>query len=165
MTGLEALREEMIKRGCTKQQAESKAVAVVLDIVAGTGSAYSDIYSAEKKLAELRGQIDRDKEYLNDLRREYSLQQKKYIEEESCVKELIEDFNNSIADCETEEAADALRTAQFFINNVDVNTKYDNTAYIVGLAAILSGKKIDPNIELRKINTKLPETGGSLGRL
>ena len=44
-----------------------------------------------------------------------------------------------------------------FIDSVDVATKYDNTAYIIGLASILSNGSMDAIAELRKINNKLPD--------
>ena len=48
-----------------------------------------------------------------------------------------------------------------FINSTDVNTKYDNTAYIIGLASILSGDtNSSPIAQLKKINPKLGEVPG-----
>jgi hypothetical protein len=44
-----------------------------------------------------------------------------------------------------------------FVNTVSVETKYDNTAFIIGLAAILSNGRINPISELKKINKKLPD--------
>ena len=38
-----------------------------------------------------------------------------------------------------------------------VNTKYDNTAFIVGLAALLEGTRLNAVAELKKINKGLPE--------
>ena len=54
-----------------------------------------------------------------------------------------------------------MRIARMFVNMVDVDTKYDNTAYIIGLAAILSRGGINAIGELKKINKKLPDVGGS----
>ena len=56
---------------------------------------------------------------------------------------------------ETPEARDRLRVAQAFINSVDIDTKYDNTAFIVGLSALLSGVQINPLKEIQKINPKI----------
>ena len=52
MSGLDCLREEMARRGCTKAQIESKTAAVVLDILANSGDKYT-------KLAETEGELDR----------------------------------------------------------------------------------------------------------
>ena len=49
-----------------------------------------------------------------------------------------------------------MRRAQMFVNSVDVETKYDNTAFIVALGAILSDGKIGAIEELRKINPRMP---------
>lgn len=61
----------------------------------------------------------------------------------------------ALDECETAGGKDMLRLAQMFVNSVDVNSKYDNTAYIIGLAGILSGNKVAPIPELKKINRKL----------
>ena len=48
-----------------------------------------------------------------------------------------------------------MRAAQVFVNAVSVDTKYDNTAFIIGLAAILSKNGIGAMDELKKINSKV----------
>ena len=58
MTGLECLKEEMLKRGCSKALTESKAVGVVLEIVADGGTVYTDTREAEEKLNALRREIE-----------------------------------------------------------------------------------------------------------
>ena len=71
-------------------------------------------------------------------------------------------------DCDlmdNEEGRDTMRIAQMFVNMVDVDTKYDNTAYIIGLAAILSRGGISAIDELKKINKKLPDVGNITIRL
>ena len=75
------------------------------------------------------------------------------------TRNYIDVFLKAISDCETQEARDALRTAQMFINSVSVDTKYDNTAFIIGLASILSQGKTGAIDELRKINPKIPKFG------
>jgi hypothetical protein len=42
-----------------------------------------------------------------------------------------------------------------FVNSVNIDSKYDNTAFIVGLAAILSNGECGAISELKKINPKL----------
>lgn len=166
MTGLDLLREEMKKRGCNDKQATSKAVAVVLDIISKSGNKFQDIQEAEKRLQDLNVEI-RDAEdrleRIRGIRRAEAKEKSDWFAEADAerkrLEEYVEDFKRGLFLCSTEEAADALRTAQFYVNNTNVVTKYDNTAYIVGLASILSGKKVDPDIELRKINVNLPDTG------
>jgi hypothetical protein len=73
-------------------------------------------------------------------------------------EDYINKFNKSIRECETPEGRDAIRLAQMYIKSVDVDTKskYDNTAYILGLASILSKENINAIGELRKIKNELP---------
>ena len=78
-------------------------------------------------------------------------------------KEYIANFYKALFDCDTEEGKDVMRTAQVFINSVNVKTVYDNTAFIIGLAAILSGGKVGAIEELHKLNTKIPSVDEALG--
>lgn len=155
MTGLECLREEMKRRGATPNQITSKAVGMVLDIMSGGGETYINIAEAEQHLVNLtnriavlegelksiREQIRREREWNESIRNE--------------ITKYVEDFNNAISDMETAEGRDALKTAQMFVNSVDVDTKYDNTAFIIGLASILSGESMNAIAELKKMNPQL----------
>lgn len=49
-----------------------------------------------------------------------------------------------------------------YINTVNINTKYDNTAFIVGLSAILTQTSFEPIKELKKINKNLQTHGSYL---
>jgi transcriptional regulator with XRE-family HTH domain len=60
-------------------------------------------------------------------------------EELERVDKYIKNFNESLEKMETPEARDALKTAQLFINTIDVQTDQNNTAFINGLAMILCG--------------------------
>lgn len=161
-TGLDCLKEEMLCRGCTKQQTETKTVAIVLDILANTDTIHTDIYKAREELnhlhaksEELSRQVSERKEQLRSLYREEhkDLEETRKIIEE--IHEYVDKFDKSLIECETPEQRDKMRTVQFFLDNTNINTKYDNTAYIVALGAILSDGRINPISELQKINKKL----------
>lgn len=157
MTGLDYLRDELAKRGLSKTQIESKTAAVVLDVIANTGERYTNLqgeeahasnrlYALERILEVKERELSRLEFKLNELRREM----REY-------KDYINEFNKSLLECETQEGRDAMKIAQMFVNSVDVDTKYDNTAYIIGLASILSGGKINAIKELKKVNKKIPD--------
>jgi len=168
MTGLECLKKEMLAKGFTRQQTESKTVVGVLDILSCANGRYSDMdrLESEIKLLEER------KNNLWETCREYESKAdacKKDLEEitqainkvsDKCYNQTVQYVNaffEALNACETQEARDALKVAQTFINSVDVDTKYDNTAFIIGLASILSHGKIGAIDELRKINKKIPK--------
>lgn len=157
MTGLELLRNEMISRGCTRAQAESKTVAVVLDIVANSGTMYTD---TERLLSDIE-HLEAYKRWTEREIREKQNQADRIIaearQEEKRVREYIEKATKAMMECETQEGRDALRSAQMFVNSVDPQTKYDNTAFIIGLASILSRGNVAAIDELRKINPKIPK--------
>ena len=157
MTELDYLKQEMMKRGCTKPQVESKLVPVVLDIVANSGTLYTDIGKAQEELDSLHSKIARRKDNLDAQERRLAERELSLRQEIKEVNEYIGNFLNDIQKCETDDARDRMKIAQVFINSVNVDTKYDNTAFIVGLASIMTGMKLDAVDELKKINKKVPE--------
>lgn len=167
MTGLDCLKEEMAARGCTKSQIESKTVLVVLEILANSNGQYSDMDKLEKEIKELGVQVNAlqtEIDRLQQRRDELILSFSKIIDEikseaklqYTVMTDYINGFYESLEKCETPEARDALKVAQMFVNSVDVNTKYDNTAFVIGLAAILSQGKVAAIDELHKINKEIP---------
>lgn len=155
MTGIECLQAELKNRGCTRGQIESKAVAIVLDILTESGDNFKQQHDALEELRRLRMEISELR--LRKERYQYEIKQ-----EEQTIQQVrkeaqayIDSFYKALEECETAEGKDMLRLAQMFVNSVDVNSKYDNTAYIIGLAGILSGNKVAPIPELKKINRKL----------
>lgn len=163
MTGLDCLREELEKRGLSKAQINSKVAAVVLDVVARSGDKYTQMWKSEeeasKRERELKNAIMCAESRLQGL--EISILNAKgaldlYEEKKRKVEEYVNKFIDSLGDCETPEGRDTMRIAQMFTNSVSVDTKYDNTAYIIGLAAILSKGGISAMDELKKINKNMP---------
>lgn len=154
MIGLETLKEEMEKRGCNKAQIESKTAPIVLDIVAGSGTLYSDTKDAEAEYAVLQEKIAKEErmlQNLNDAKRrlEGELQELQSGLNEASDRQLqyIRDWNEALKNCETPEARDAMRTAQVFMNSVNVDSSYDNYAFILALGAILSRNNIPAEFE------------------
>lgn len=157
MTGIECLHEELMKRGYKKQQIINlKIIPEMLDIVSNSNGMYQDLDTLQKDVNRLQ----REKKTLEDdlavLRLSISDFEKRIEARYKLTEEYIEKFFNAIGSCETAEARDALKIAQMFVNTVDVDTKYDNTAFIIGLSAILSSGALAPVDELRKINKKIP---------
>lgn len=166
MTGLECLREELERRGATKNQINSVVVGMVLDIVSESGNIYQRTAEAENKLRHIEKVYDGTKLELESLNRRLDKKndeivaqikeaQKILDEKNDEYLEYIEAFQNALNECETSEGRDAMRIAQVFVNSVDVDTKYDNTAFIIGLSAILTSGRIGAIEELKKVNPKL----------
>ena len=158
---LQELRGKLYEQGLFKQSVESKAVTMAYGIMTGTETTAAEIAENEALLRKTKSEIQKAESRLYYRQRMFEDEKEKYLKEKAIAEKHIDEFYDDLTKCETEEARDALRIAQMYTNSIDVRTAYDNTAYIVGLAAILTGKKIDPELELKKINPKLP----SLGRL
>ena len=168
MTGLELLQKEMRRRGATPNQINSKAVGMVLDIISGSisKSTYLNIAEAKQHLTNIRNQVIGSEQELRSIRDTIDRERKSWIAERDRLEEAtkgigdeyieyIENFQKSLMETETPEGRDAMRVAQMFINSVEIDTKYDNTAFIIGLSAILSGNSINAMEELKSINPNL----------
>ena len=156
MTSYELLKQEMKRRGLTDAQCTSKTAAVVLDIVCQTGMKYTqerdDIIKRENEWDNIRF----EKARIESEREAIKSQWQKIDSYVDNLKSYVDVFYKALEETETSEGRDALKRAQMFVNTVDVNTKYDNTAYIIGLASILSCGKTGAIDELRKINKEIP---------
>lgn len=157
MTGLDCLRDEMEKRGCSKAQVESKTAAIVLDILANMGHVNTDIVEAERKLADVKRQTEREIRYCEMRKFEIREKEREFNERVETEQKRLDDFMQKLSECETPEARDAIRRARLFIDCADVNSKYDNTAYIIGLGSILSNGNVDVIGEMQKINPAIFE--------
>lgn len=165
MIGLDYVREELKKRGFRNHQIQSEVVPAVIDILANTDNKYLDIWKQEKDVSQRLKEMNRliagneltmkwQKSKINELENDV-LKARKH---RAHCEDYIEEFNKSLYECETQEGRDAMRTAQMYVNSVDINSKYDNTAFIIGLASILSKGGLNAVSELHKINKKLPKT-------
>lgn len=156
MTGLECLRAEIIKRGGNKAQAEAKVVQMVLEIIAQDDThIYTDLAEAKKELQRVKTELDwanRKLEQLQPLLKDALDKEKEMrVDHDERVMfrlAILEDeraqldaLKEQLLKCETPERRDAMRCAQLFLNNTTVKTTQNNTAFIQGLALILSVQK------------------------
>lgn len=167
MTGLELLKKEMINRGCNKAQCDSKAVLIVLEILANDADGkYVDLAGVESEINKKKSELNKlmSETQLFEERKKHAKQEYELMEKNVYSKKLqklqetdnyIKRFLEALEQAETPEARDRLRIAQTYINSVNIDSKYDNTAFIIGLSALLSGVQINPLRELKKINPKL----------
>lgn len=126
----EEMQSEMKKRGARGQTTNSITARMCYDILSGAGTLFEDISEAEEEL-------DKIKRSCENQRRLWSRDLEAIEERERKVREL----STALKEAQTEEARDRIRLAEYFKDNCEINTKYDNTAFINGLAAILAGKK------------------------
>ena len=142
MTGLECLKEEMAKRGCSKAQIESKTVAIVLDILAGTGTEFTKLHEDSKRMEERRKELDRREKQIDAKKEKVDEQVRSIVQQVEETKEYVKGFFEALEKCETKEARDKLKIAQTFRNSVGLPNCSSNTAYIEGLAKILAGGEV-----------------------
>ena len=162
MTGLDCLKEELKNKGFSSTQVNAKVVAGVLDIISKADGKYLEQHDLDEELSHKRHtlrELEKGIAYqqINLRMREHQLEDKarrvnEAIEE---MREYIEQFNKSLLECDTADGKDAMRAAQLFVNSVDVGTKYDNTAFIIGLSSILTKGAVDGVKELKAVNPKL----------
>ena len=163
MTGREILNQKLKAKGLTDAQINSKAVETTIAVLAEEtdGTNYSAlIQDAIQEYRVARNNADAEArrysakaEALSDNERANSARRKDLEKSANDIKNLLIDLEkvyDEILELETAEQRDRTRTARLFMDNVNVNTVYDNTAYIKGLSAILSGKEITPDEQSEK---------------
>ncbi len=155
MTTLEYVKRKLMDRGLTRQQCEAKLVPVVLDIIMECGDNVQE-FQTKEKLERLKEDCVEAQKYLEKLRNLYREEIQKQQEWRDDIESYVNNLLSQIEKCETAEGRDRMKLAQMFVNSVNVDTKYDNTAFIIGLAGILSKGEVAPVDELRKINKKIP---------
>lgn len=168
MTGKELLFQELRERGLTESQIKSKAVAVLLDVIANDGTdrylkakeVDDELIKKEAALGAVQHRLkvqkwsaDAEFEALNQRNDNLSRNIQTMRAE---FDEYVAEFEKSLEAMETPEQRDRLRAAQIFINSVEVRTDANNTAYIHGLALLLSGVELKEGLEngLRSMTNK-----------
>lgn len=119
----------------------------------------------EKENSRLYEKIGTKKFKYEQLEEAYRYLQEEIEKQVHEAEEYIRKLNDALLNCDTDTGKDALRAAQMYANTVEVNTVYDNTAFIVGLAAILSGNHINAVDEIKKINPDLNLRIDDAGRI
>lgn len=168
MTGKELLFQELRERGLTENQINSKAVAVLLDVIANDGTdrylnakeVDDELKEKKEALVSLQNSLKirkwQNEEVLKSLRRRRDNLEENIKAMMAEFNEYVAEFEKSLEAMETPEQRDRLRTAQIFTNSVKVRTDGNNTAYIHGLALLLSGVELKEGLEngLRSMTKK-----------
>ena len=171
MTGLELLKRELRAKNFTKQQIESsRLLPAILDILANNGK---ENYLKEKEMDEaIREQQFKIKDYcyqimnyqrlVADLRKECEEAQKtknSFLSQLDAVckerQDYLEGLLEKINSCADQATKNTISKAQAFLQMTNIQTKYDNTAFIIGLASILSNGGVDAIGEMQKINPQI----------
>lgn len=122
---LEELKLKMLERGCQPVQVNAKVVAIVLDILADSGTAFIDAHEAEKRLYVMRQETEaklqaerskviKEQEKLELRTAEYEKTRKATEASLAGKTAYINDWYKAIEATETPEGRDTMRKAQFF---------------------------------------------------
>ena len=154
MTGLECFQQEMMKRGCSKTQVESKAVAIALDILSkDSDCTFSLIREAKEEFRILKGQTERELKAAEHRKKEILMCYEPLWKQ---TREYIERFMTALDSCETPEGRDRIRAAQVYANTAILETKYDNTVYNNWMGALLCGATAFEGLsKIEKVNPKI----------
>lgn len=152
---LDEMKEELIKRGLHPTQTTAKAIPHVMDIMTQDDK-YWDLVRIDEEIRSQEKRAERARAIADGAEKRAAELMRASLKGIKNDKEYIANFYKALFDCDTAEAKDNMKAAQVFINSVNVNTVYDNTAFIIGLVAILSGGKVGAMEELHKLNTKMP---------
>ena len=154
MSGIELIRERLAELGLKKNVIHSNAVELTIAVIANGDDVDATIAFKEllhqyyvssndltRKQAELSAKqrnLSIYEKHLSEEKERISKSSRILEEQRNQFSQMIDEFKNCLCECETAEGRDAARKAAFYIANTNVNTAYDNTAFIYGLAALLS---------------------------
>lgn len=141
------LETKLQQMGLTQAQVNCKATKATF-VVCANNPEVTELYELEKRIERAARELDnvkreseRQLRKLNGLKLQYKEQECRAQEIQEETNKYIDEFNDALKNCETAEGRDTLRLAQMFVNSVDVESVQNNTAYINGLACILSSGK------------------------
>lgn len=170
MNSIETYRDAMINAGITKQMAESKTAMIALSVLSNNPDLIK-VYDIEQIIRDterkavqalrrydcLTDMVERLESKYGSIKANIEASEIYQRTENMCdrMNEYLDRFFESINNCETKEGRDAIKAAQMFVNTVEVNSKYDNTAFIAGMAAILSRTPSMSLDRLEKVNHKI----------
>ena len=134
---------------------------MVLDIIANSGTTFTDLCEAETRLQVVSAEVSRLNQTKNRIlserdnaRRqigkiEHELEEKRrrFDQELMDIKDAelskLLTFWNRLSELETPEYRDRLRLAELYRDQTNIKTCHDNTAFIKGLAQIFAAKTED----------------------
>lgn len=133
--------EKLRHMGFSNEQANSNVVKQTFALCASNPEILELSNREVSELCNIEERIERARSKL------YELNERNY-NNECCAgdilqetKSYIDEFNSALEQCETAEGRDTMRLAQMFVNTVNIESAENNTAYINGLACILSNGK------------------------
>jgi chromosome segregation ATPase len=141
------LETKLLQMGLSKAQVNCKATEATF-VVCANNPEVTELYEVEKRIEKAKRELDNirydasnEEQRLRSLKSRYQAQECRAQEIQEETNKYIDEFNDALKNCETAEGRDTLRLAQMFVNSVDIESVQNNTAYINGLACILSGGK------------------------
>lgn len=145
MTGYELLEYELIKEfSKSKILSNRPLIQAVVKILAEQEDRVAlDLAEQKHNDAVFLLHQERKKEEENR-QREIELKIKTMeLSQQSVELEKREKEIQQMMELETPETRDRVRLSRIYKDSIEINTCYDNTAYIKGVGAILSGKELD----------------------
>lgn len=176
--GYELLIRELKERGFQTKSLNAhgpliKAVVEILATDEGTKIAFScardaitriktlqyELNTKERMLEARRDALIRATDEYNRLARIEDTTQKCCEKIKAYIDEQLKDareFSQKLFECETAEGRDVIRRAQFYRNNIKINSAYDNTAYIKALGEIIArAEAVETTAEIEPIKTEV----------
>ncbi len=154
MTNFEEFIQRMRDAGANETQVNSKTALIAYGVLGEMSEDVNRIWDLKTDITKAEKELDYYRSAFRDYEEEMTGGRKELAEREQKINAYIDHFNQCLEAMETDEGRDRLKAAQIFINTVNIDTKYDNTAFIVGLSALLSGVTINAPEELKKINKR-----------
>lgn len=156
MTGMEVLEQEFITRyhltpNAAKSALSGITVTRVLEIFAEkmdviSEAALCSLHDREEAVQKAEMKIIDTKEELAQRGGKIRRLESEAADRLKAAEEKESEYQNNIRNVETAEARDRLRLLEIFKQNVEIETPQNNSVYIAGVASILSGTSVFPDM-------------------
>ena len=134
----DSLAKKLMAAGASKQQVNSAVVKIMLAVLADNENAFDAVSEIEGIKCNLLNELQ------NARNKMLAATDKQRRADEKCreyekLLEKTKEYELSVNALETAEARDRFRLAEYFKKNILPKNVYQETEYIKGLSAILSG--------------------------
>lgn len=143
MSSTELLNSKLLEMGATKTQLSNKLIPMMLAIFADPENAkvlFDTFWDMKKELNNKEMSLYNREQAFEGKQREFKREISNDLEEINFLKRQLENAKAEIARCETAEARDKIRLAEYYKLEAEATKSYSPNVYLVGIGKILAGE-------------------------
>ena len=140
MDSMQMLNAKLLEMGATKKHLESKLIPMMLAIFADEENAkglFNTFWDLKKEINDREGSLYNAERYFESQKRDFEDNVKKTLGEIEEAQMEIEEARKEIFKCETAEARDKIRLAEYYRSATRTVASYSPNIFLKGIGDIL----------------------------